>query len=181
MCDKSHVHDLAAGCETAQTSFYPQLMCDKIHQAVRAHIALRSSDPDLPKSSGDTETEKDWEAWLQDVAHISETELDQRFEPEADFEGNLPPASDLAAHGGLPRKGSSFICKEDAQAVACVSVGSKSVFHIDPWLFFESGCAHDMVALGKVKHLSTFMDSAPPQTFTTANGEYLPVNGPSGV
>jgi hypothetical protein len=45
LCNKSHDHDQAAGSETAKTAYYPPLMCDKIHDAFRAHIAYLNSDP----------------------------------------------------------------------------------------------------------------------------------------
>ena len=44
MCNKSHDHDQAAGSETAKTVYYPPLMCDKIHDAFRAHVAYLNSD-----------------------------------------------------------------------------------------------------------------------------------------
>ena len=44
-CDKSHVRDTAAGNETAQTSFYPQLMCDKVHKAFGKYAMYHRSDP----------------------------------------------------------------------------------------------------------------------------------------
>ena len=90
ICDKSHVHDLAAGCETAKTACYPQLMCDKIHQSIRAYVGYHTSDPDPPKSSQVSKSDADRGAWLMEGAQITEQELSARFEPEPDVSEHLP-------------------------------------------------------------------------------------------
>ena len=82
LCDKSHVHDLAAGCETAKTAFYPQMMCDMIHQSFRAYVGYHTSDPSPPAHNRPVETDEDREAWVLDEAKTSTEELDARFEPE---------------------------------------------------------------------------------------------------
>ena len=174
-CTKSHVHDLAAGCETANTAFYPRFMCDKIHQSIRAHISYRTSDPDLPTRSRPAESEETMEAWLMAEANVSESELDERYEKVEEPEVHLPLASNrqVAVNPvNLNNSSTCFLANKDMRSAACASIGTKSIYCVDNLWIFDSGCGFDMCTEDKIKHLMKYILPAEPQEFNTANGPY---------
>jgi len=155
-CDSKHKHQVIQGKSTASTSIYPFDMTDK---AIWKNIAYRMSDPDLPpitQSVCTNEDEKDpdgicFDEDRADCAHL---------EPSDAKITSTHPGAVVEANEG------------SETLVACPSVGTASIFDVDNYWIFDSGCGHDLVSLAKVKFLKNMFAIAPTKTFSTANGPY---------
>ena len=153
-CDSKHKHQVIQGKSTASTSIYPFDMTDKIHQAIWKNIAYRMSDPDPPpitQSVRTNEDEKDPDGicFDENLNHCAHQEPS-----DAKITSTHPGAVVEANEGS-------------ETLVACPSVGTASIFDVDNYWIFDSGCGHDLVSLAKVKFLKNMFAIAPMKTFST--------------